>query len=239
MIGGVTRHILSHQVGGPPPPCKQALKSLEPRYCHQCQHGMFKNKTRMNSTFWRDLGIFLEFGFLCWHLTHIYNIELAHWLFLLAFERFFWLERGYLQYGLTRPFQIFGLALGIWFEPVRTGFGRFDLDLGNFLEAKLFEAMLFYYSMPMMSANEKNIIYSNNMEEKNKLLREFLSGSTNEDLRTLVNLKRQMTEPNSIVKRMVDYFKQNPIPLAPQANITEVRTGNERLCKGFRNKYNK
>ena len=53
----------------------------------------------------------------------------------------------------------------------------------------LFKEMAPYYSMPMMSANEKNIIHSNNMEEKNKLLRELLSGSTIEDLRTLVNLR--------------------------------------------------
>ena len=49
-----------------------------------------------------------------------------------------------------------------------------------------------YTSMPMMRSNENNIIYSNNMEEKNKLLRELLSENTIEDLRTLVNFKRQM-----------------------------------------------
>ena len=54
------------------------------------------------------------------------------------------------------------------------------------------------------------------MGEKNKLLRELLSENTIEDLRTLVNFKRQMKKPKSTVKRMVDYLKQNPIPLAPQ-----------------------
>ena len=49
-----------------------------------------------------------------------------------------------------------------------------------------------YTSMPMMRSNENNIIYSNNMEEKNKLLRELLSENTIEDLRTLVNFKMQM-----------------------------------------------
>ena len=56
---------------------------------------------------------------------------------------------------------------------------------------KSFKAMSPYTSMPMMRANnENNIIYSNNMEEKNKLLRELLSENTTEDLRTLVNFKR-------------------------------------------------
>lgn len=38
-----------------------------------------------------------------------------------------------------------------------------------------------------------------------------------------------MKKPKSTVKRMVDYFKQNPIPLAPQANLMEVR----RTMKGY------
>ena len=42
--------------------------------------------------------------------------------------------------------------------------------------------------MPMMRSNENNIIDSNNMGEKNKLLRELLSENTIEDLRTLVNI---------------------------------------------------
>ena len=62
--------------------------------------------------------------------------------------------------------------------------------------------------MPMMRSNENNIIDSNNMGEKNKLLRELLSENTIEDLRTLVNFKRQMKKPKSTVKRMVDYLKQ-------------------------------
>ena len=71
------------------------------------------------------------------------------------------------------------------------------------------------------------------MEEKNKLLRESLSENTIEDLRTLVNFKRQMKKPKSTVKRMVDYFTQNPVPLAPQINMTEVSRAMKRLCKGF------
>ena len=71
------------------------------------------------------------------------------------------------------------------------------------------------------------------MEEKNKRLREFLSENTTEDLRTLVNFKRQIKKPKSTVKRMVDYFTQNLVPLAPQINMTEVRRAMKRLCKGF------
>ena len=42
----------------------------------------------------------------------------------------------------------------------------------------------------------KKILYiENNMEEKNKLLLELFSGSTIEDLRKLVNFKRQMKKP--------------------------------------------
>ena len=72
------------------------------------------------------------------------------------------------------------------------------------------------------------------MEEKNKLLRELLFGSTIEDLRTLVNFKRQTKKPKSTVKRMVDYFKEKPIPLAPQANITEVRRAMKGYSRGFK-----
>lgn len=76
---------------------------------------------------------------------------------------------------------------------------------------------------------EKKIIYYNNMEEKNKLIRELLSENTIEDLQTLVNFERQMKKPKSTFKRMADYFKQIPIPLAPQANTAEVR----RAMKGY------
>ena len=72
------------------------------------------------------------------------------------------------------------------------------------------------------------------MEEKNKLLRELLSENTIEDLRTLVNFKRQMKKPKSTVKRMVDYFKQNPIPLAPQINMTEVRRAMKGYARAFK-----
>ena len=43
------------------------------------------------------------------------------------------------------------------------------------------------------------MIYSNNMEERNKLLRELLSENTTEDLRKLVNYERQFKKPKSIV----------------------------------------
>ena len=99
---------------------------------------------------------------------------------------------------------------------------------------KSFKAMSPYTSMPMMRANENNIIHSNNMEEKNKLLRELLSENTTEDLRTLVNFKRQMKKPKSTVKRIVDYFKQNPIPLAPQANLMEVRRTMKGHARAFK-----
>ena len=72
------------------------------------------------------------------------------------------------------------------------------------------------------------------MEEKNKLLRELLSENTIEDLRTLVNFKRQMKKPKSTVKRMVDYFKQNCIPLAPQTNMTEVRRAMKGYARAFK-----
>ena len=77
--------------------------------------------------------------------------------------------------------------------------------------------------------SRKKIIYYNNMEEKNKLIRELLSENTIEDLQTLINFERQMKKPKSTVKRMVDYFMQIPIPLAPQANTAEVR----RAMKGY------
>ena len=72
------------------------------------------------------------------------------------------------------------------------------------------------------------------MEEKNKLVRELLSENTIEDLRTLVNFKRQMKKPKSTVKRIVDYFKQNPIPLAPQTNMTEVRRAMKSYARAFK-----
>ena len=73
------------------------------------------------------------------------------------------------------------------------------------------------------------------MEEKNKLLRELLlSENTIEDLRTLVNFKRQMKKPKSTVKRMVDYFKQNPVPLVPQINMTEVRRAMKGYARAFK-----
>ena len=72
------------------------------------------------------------------------------------------------------------------------------------------------------------------MEEKNKLLRELLSENTIEDLGKLVHFKRQMKKPKSTVKRMVDYFKQNPIPLAPQTNMTEVRWTMKGYARAFK-----
>lgn len=72
------------------------------------------------------------------------------------------------------------------------------------------------------------------MEEKNKLLRELLSENTIEDLRTLVNFKRQMRKRKTTVKRMVDYFKQNPIPLAPQINMTAVRRAMKGYARAFK-----
>ena len=72
------------------------------------------------------------------------------------------------------------------------------------------------------------------MEEKNKLLRELLSENSIEDLRTLVNFKRKMKKPKSTVKRMVDYFKQNPIPLAPQTNMTAVRRAMKGYARAFK-----
>ena len=77
--------------------------------------------------------------------------------------------------------------------------------------------MTLYTSMPMMRSNENNIMYSNNIVIIwKRRISFFVSNYLRiliEDLRTLANLKRQMKKPESTVKRMVDYFKQNPIPL--------------------------
>ena len=43
-----------------------------------------------------------------------------------------------------------------------------------------------------------------------------------------------MKKPKSTVKRMVDYFKQNPIPLAPQINMTEVRRAMKGYARAFK-----
>ena len=151
------------------------------------------------------------------------------------------------QYGLTRTvslisvycyFLLFGLYCYFTFSRnfgVTSGLSwnlnRFEPFFGGLSRLK---EMAPYTSMPMMRSNENNIIYSNNMEEKNKLLRELLSENTIEDLRTLVNFKRQMKKPKSTVKRMVDYFKQNSIPLAPQTNMTEVRRAMKSYARAFK-----
>ena len=81
---------------------------------------------------------------------------------------------------------------------------------------------------------------------RNNLIRRLLSGITNDELEKLVQIREEAKRPipaprikkqrpvpiprtKSTVKRMIDYFKQNPIPLAPQANLTEVR----RAMKGY------
>ena len=43
-----------------------------------------------------------------------------------------------------------------------------------------------------------------------------------------------MKKPKSTVKRMVDYFKQNCIPLAPQTNMTEVRRAMKGYARAFK-----
>ena len=75
---------------------------------------------------------------------------------------------------------------------------------------------------------------------RNHLIRRLLSGITNDELEKLVQIREEAKRPipaprirkqrpvsipraKSTVKRMVDYFKQNPIPLARQANLTGVR----------------
>ena len=77
--------------------------------------------------------------------------------------------------------------------------------------------MTLYTSMPMMRSNENNIMYSSNIVIMwKRRISFFVSNYLRiliEDLRTLANLKRQMKKRKSTVKRMVDYFKQNPIPL--------------------------
>ena len=152
-----------------------------------------------------------------------------------------------IQYGLTRAvslisvycyFLLFGLYCYFTFSRnfgATSGFSwnlnRFEPVFGGLSRLK---EMAPYTSMPMMRSNENNIIYSNNMEEKNKLLRELLSENTIEDLLTLVNFKRQMKTPKSTVKRMVDYFKQTPILLAPETNMTEVRRALKDYARAFK-----
>ena len=50
-------------------------------------------------------------------------------------------------------------------------------------------------------------------------------------------IKKQRPVPiprtKSTVKRMVDYSKKNPIPLAPQANLTEVRREMKSYARAF------
>ena len=98
--------------------------------------------------------------------------------------------------------------------------------------------MTLYTSMPMMRSNENNIMYSNNIVIIwKRRISFFVSNYLRiliEDLRTLANLKRQMKKPKSTVKRMVDYFKQNPIPLAPQTNMTEVRRAMKGYARAFK-----
>ena len=107
----------------------------------------------------------------------------------------------FLLFGLYCYFsRNFGVTLGFSWN-----LNRFEPVLGGL---SLLNAMPLYSSMPMTRSNENNIIYSNNMNEKNKLLRELLSENNIEDLRTLVNFKRQMKKPKSTVKRMVDYYSK-------------------------------
>ena len=91
---------------------------------------------------------------------------------------------------------------------------RFEPVLGGLSRLK---EMTLYTSMPMVCSNENNIMYSNNIVIIwKRRISFFVSNYLRiliEDLRTLANLKRQMKKPKSTVKRMVDYFKQNPIPL--------------------------
>ena len=136
-------------------------------------------------------------------------------------------------------FPEFGLTLGIRFEPVLGGLSRL-------------KEMAPYTSMPSMSANENNILYSNSMKyNRNHLIRRLLSGITNDELEKLIQIweeaKRPIPAPRikkqrpvpipgtkSTVKRMVDYFKQNPIPLAPQANLTAVRREMKSYARAFK-----
>ena len=98
--------------------------------------------------------------------------------------------------------------------------------------------MTLYTSMRMMRSNENNIMYSNNIVIIwKRRISFFVSNYLRiliEDLRTLANLKRQMKKPKSTVKRMVDYFKQSPIPLAPQTNMTEVRRAMKSYARAFK-----
>ena len=136
----------------------------------------------------------------------------------------------YLAHIATFPHLSFSRNVRVTLE-FSWNLNRFEPVLGGLSRLK---ELAPYTSMPMMRSNENNIIDSNNMEEKNKLLRELLSENTIEDLRTLVNFKRQMKKPKSTVKRMVDYFKQNCIPLAPQTNMTEVRRAMKGYARAFK-----
>ena len=86
---------------------------------------------------------------------------------------------------------------------------------------------------------------------RNHLIKRLLSGITNDQLEKLVQIqeeaKRLIPTPRikkqrpvsipitkSTVKRMVDYFNQNAIPLAPQANLTEVRRAMKSYARAFK-----
>ena len=86
---------------------------------------------------------------------------------------------------------------------------------------------------------------------RNHLIKRLLSGITNDQLEKLVQIQEEAKRPiptprikkqrpvsipitKSTVKRMVDYFNQNAIPLAPQANLTEVRRAMKSYARAFK-----
>lgn len=98
---------------------------------------------------------------------------------------------------------------------------------------KWLKEILPYTSMPM-SADMKKIIYSNNMSNRNQLIRRLLSGLTNSELENLVRVReeacpipaprrqrearpiptqrrRQHQEPGRSVQELIRHFEANPI----------------------------
>ena len=80
----------------------------------------------------------------------------------------------------------------------------------------------------MMRSEKKNFIYSNSMKtNRNELLRRLLSGLTDSELETLVQIREKARRPIPTprkriptptprkmgVKQLIRYFENNPIPL--------------------------
>ena len=124
-----------------------------------------------------------------------------------------------------------GFDLGILLMSEFFGFDfgnsrNLTLALGISWKDKLFKAILLYIYIMLMSADMKNIIYSNNiMSNRNELVRRLLSGFTMSELQNLVNIREEANrpispprrrgrqqEPRRNVRQLIQCFEDNPIP---------------------------